>query len=85
MSAKEKTAREMFEELGYEYKESKTIVSKNIQYKKCSKIILFRDDKCIIPYCDYGNGEESSTLLNLQELQAINKQVEELWGDNNEN
>ena len=76
-------AKEIFEMLGYEYKEIKTIISKNIQYKKYSKIILFRDDKCIIPYCDYGNGEESSTLLNLQELQAINKQIEEL-GWNNE-
>lgn len=73
-----KSAREMFEELGYEYKEIKTIIFRNIQYKKYSKIILFRDDKCIIPYCDYGDGEEGSALLNLKELQAINKQVEEL-------
>lgn len=73
-----KSARELFEELGYEYKEIKTIIFKNIQYKKYSKIILFRDDKYIIPYCDYGNGEESSTLLNLKELQAINQQIKEL-------
>lgn len=73
-----KSAREMFEELGYEYKEIKTSIFRNIQYKKYSKIIFFRYDKCIIPYCDYGDGEEGSALLNLKELQAINKQVEEL-------
>lgn len=71
------TAKEMFEDLGYKYKKQKNLYLESIIYEKGSKRILFRYDKKIIPYADYGETEDA-TLLTLEELQAINKQVEEL-------
>lgn len=72
-----KTAKEMFEELGYKYEKQKNLYLESIIYEKGSKRILFRYDKKIIPYADYGDREDA-TLLTLEELQAINKQVNEL-------
>ena len=75
------SAKEMFEKLGYERQEIKEAYYKSIYYKKRTKRIVFRYDKVVIPYEDY-DGLEDGTLLNLQELQAINKQVEELgWNE----
>lgn len=71
------TAKEMFEKLGYTYKKQKNLYLESIIYEKGSKRILFRYDKKIIPYADYGDTEDV-TLLTLEELQAINKQVSEL-------
>lgn len=70
-------AKEMFEKIGYKYKKTKNLYLENIIYEKGSKRILFRYDKKIIPYADYGDIEDA-TLLTLEELQAINKQVEEM-------
>ena len=72
-----KSARELFEELGYEYKKQKNLYLESIIYEKGSKRILFRYDKKIIPYANYGDTEDA-TLLTLEELQAINQQVKEL-------
>lgn len=77
MEVQLKSARKMFEDLGYTYKKQKNLYLESITYEKGSKRILFRYDKKIIPYADYGD-EEDATLLALEELQAINKQVEEL-------
>ena len=71
------TAKEMFEKLGYEYKKTKELYLESILYKKGVKRIMFRYDKVIIPYSNYGDYEDG-TLLTLEELQAINKQIEEL-------
>lgn len=67
---REKTADEMFEELGYEKFEDKT----NIKYFYGNQEIWFYKwlreiEKC----CGLG-----SEFINMQELQAINKKVEEL-------
>lgn len=72
-----KSARKLFEELGYEYKKLKNSYIEDIIYEKGSKRILFRYDKTIIPYSDYGN-TEGTTLITLKELQAINQQINEL-------
>ena len=75
-------AKEMFEELGYiEYHEnewdltySKTII--NYQFYTSPITINFRkmNDETVEKYDFYGN----SLPINLLELQAINKQIEEL-------
>lgn len=71
-----KTAKEMFEELGYKPfgKNSKYICYRN----KASFIEFDLDGKCIL------TNKPSTTFnhITLKELQAINKQVEELgWLD----
>lgn len=74
MSTKEKTAREMFEELGYEYQENIYKLDYTIFNKDKFKIISFyKDDKTFYKQEDYEPGD-----ITLEELQAINKQVEEL-------
>ena len=74
-----KSAKEMFEELGYEcVMDDKTkvmYVIKEIPY--CSFFIFWKNCKNI------SHKKMSDDTLYLQELQAINKQVEEL-GWNNE-
>ena len=72
-----KSARELFEDLGYKYKKQNNLYLESIIYEKGSKRLLFRYDKKIIPYADYGDTEDA-TLLTLEELQAINQQVNEL-------
>ncbi len=74
---KEKTADEMFEELGYEKVEEKEITSKhkgNIVYRHKRnpfKEFIFLIDKKEVEL-------NSIDLLTLKRLQAINKKVEEL-------
>lgn len=70
-----KSAREMFEELGYELDKDFYIdryYQKNLVYKKKDNkyhTILFNlDNKTIMP----------NTISTVSELQAINKQIEEL-------
>ena len=72
------TAKEMFEKLDYEYLETKHYIRyKKIHWKhwifKVERTIEFwKDDLSVQIYEKYG------CELSLQELQAINKQVEEL-------
>ena len=66
------SAKEMFEKLGYDFEEVHNYLNKFLKYKKRAKIIVFRSDKVVIPYEDYGEDGEDGTLLNL------NKQIEEL-------
>lgn len=73
---KEKTADEMFKELGYE-----KIIESNVRidYEReglyfDKEIVFGLIDKIIC--VELGTGE--STNINMQELQAINKKVEEL-------
>lgn len=61
----------LFEELGYE----KTIKFKEIVYEKEDKVITFYLDKKNITCTNFYDGFES---IDMQELQAINKKVEEL-------
>lgn len=73
---KEKTADEMFEELGY-YKQN---YLEHLDYynEKLEKIISFRNNKTFACLNFYDSYEEITIL----ELQAINKKVEELeWMD----
>lgn len=69
-----KSARELFEELGYEEREETyclNCVKSYINYKT-SNIIYFDNDKTI---------DVQNMIISYELLQAINKQVEELWGD----
>ena len=81
---KEKTADEMFEELGYEKQEDKYrieyflkqnythfVVTKRIAFYKVEK------DICLEQW-NVTEGIEISTNITMQELQAINKKVKEL-------
>jgi len=74
------TAKGMFEKLDYEYFETKHYIRyKKIYWKhwiyKVVRIIEFwKDDISVQVYEEYG------CELNLDELQAISKQVEELRG-----
>lgn len=79
---KEKTADEMFEKLGYkkyyEIKEAEVDEVK-ISYKK----ILYNGITIFIDFCGDGtvgikNNSDGMYYFNVQELQAINKRVEEL-------
>lgn len=72
------SAKEMFEELGYEQEISENYFDRFIRYKKNAKRIVFRNDKKIIPYEDYGDMGEDGTLLDMNELKAINQQCKEL-------
>lgn len=73
---KEKTADEMFEELGYE-KINKKHDFENIKYYKDDYNIMYFDEK---DKSFYKSGEYDSMCddITMQELQAINKKVEEL-------
>lgn len=78
-----KSAKEQFEELGYKeiFNNTITVTYKKIYkdrtivicfYKKHKKIAKFRAGLCLFLQ------EEKDVAINLKELQAINKQVEEL-------
>lgn len=85
------SAKEMFEKLGYKQeKDDKIHITyyngnfENIQ--KCDKQITFDlESKSFIAYSPYelNDYEDCSIFINMKELQAINKQVEELgWNEN---
>lgn len=77
------TAKEMFEEIGYKFI-TIPMGYNSIRYQKGVKVIYFRSDKVIIPYEEiYDEGVSTEVYLSIPELNAINKQVEEL-GWNNE-
>lgn len=74
----EMTAKEMFEKLGYERKYD------YIPYADCESIV-YKKDNHIIRFCmtDLGNklqiiSEKYQVDLDVEELKAINKQIEEL-------
>ena len=71
------SAKEMFEKLGYEEREEtySTQCIKSYVNKEHLSYIYFDYDKKI----DIG-----SLIIDMKLLQAINKQVEELWGGINE-
>lgn len=86
------SAKEMFEELGYEYYEGDSCIvyvksdciPNRINTEKISFIKIFFNDKyiCIESYETdaYLSNRKNydATLFSLDELQAINKQIEEL-------
>lgn len=76
-----KTAKEMFEELGYE-KDSTCEINGHLYYfKESFKIDFDLHDKNIYKYNCLNNCKCS---INMKELEAINKQVKELnWYENN--
>lgn len=76
---KEKTADEMFKELGYE-KKVDTPTNFIYQNKKNNKEIRFyKIYKCVeISLIEFEESEGNSIFFTMQELQAINKKVEEL-------
>ena len=75
------SAKEMFKALGYERKyDYIPYYCESIEYKKDNHIIRFcmtelENDLQII-------SEDYQVDLGIKELKAINKQVEELWWDN---
>lgn len=82
-----KSAREMFEELGYELYKHKTYMfyekalKENPEYENDYEHIEFN---FISETINKTYGDDNSVCdITLEELQAINKQVEELWGGNN--
>ena len=68
------SAEEMFEELGYEYFNNGLRISYNNFEKEC-KLIEFQLDKKKMILAD---DSEEIVELSIQEIKAINKQVEEL-------
>lgn len=82
-----KSAKEMFEQLGYEYdyiqneNSEDTITyhkdNLHIQFNLIGKQVVIQNDSS---YAFYGY---AVFFINQDLLQAINKQVEELWGGNN--
>lgn len=87
------SAKELFKELGYEcdiscdgilYSKYKDLPNGGvahcyIDFDKVNKIVEKDESQA-------GFGQKHyNSKITLEELQAINKQVEELWGDNNEN
>lgn len=62
------SAREMFEKLGYKQEKGDWI-----EYFKNEDTIIFMDDKTFYKRHYYDPGD-----INIEELKAINKQVEEL-------
>lgn len=79
VSEKEKTADEMFEELGYE-KNVNTLTNFIYQNKKNNKEIRFyKIYKCVeISLIEFEEYEGNSIFFTMQELQAINKKCQEL-------
>lgn len=80
-----KSAKEMFEELGYKQEENdKRYISYCLHYyedKDCMRKIVFDlQYKIFLAYSPYNleKYEDCSIFIELKELQAINKQVEEL-------
>lgn len=79
-----KSAKEMFEELGYEWKETKDYVEYTKYYYKhwiFKSKCMFRFYKT--PINSFDIFDEFGISIHRDLLQAINKQVEELWGGNN--
>ena len=78
-----KSAKEMFEELGFiprydqNFNKSKIIDVVWLSKEEPYKLLVFNMERKTIWVSD-NFGE-----ISLEELQAINKQVEELWGGNN--
>ena len=80
------TAKELFEELGYkkeiDNKIHITYYNGNFENEqKCDKQITFDlESKSFIAYSPYelNDYEDCSIFINIDELQAINKQIEEL-------
>ena len=75
------TAKEMFEELGYKYEENNTeiIYFNSFRSRFQYLIVFYKDIKTIEKFKYYNN---VSVGINVKELQAINKQIEELgWLD----
>ena len=71
---REKTADEMFEELGYTVKNGTgAMIYCEYYNKKTEDIIQFWGDKTISKY-----NEDETDYITIQELQAINKKCEEL-------
>lgn len=88
------SAKEMFEKLGYKQeKDDKihiTYYNGNFENKqRCDKQITFDlESKSFIAYSPYelNDYEDCSVFIDMQELQAINKQVEELeWLESDDN
>lgn len=83
------TAKEMFEELGYElYDETDIYISyrkfpDTIVDNKTYQEIFFNTQSMFFVISEYKHGELEEKFIITKELQAINKQVEEL-GWNNE-
>ena len=75
VSEKEKTADELFKELGYEIDGKETKLE--VEYINYDKKIIYFDkySKVILSYNEY---DENAEELTLQDLQAINKKVREL-------
>ena len=74
---KEKTADEMFEELGYMKEENDYFIEYRKQKENCCKFIKFDlIDKAFTNF--YYVIPDRQSYLSMQELQAINKKVEEL-------
>lgn len=72
-----KTAKELFKELGYKVIDDDEI---NIQYKKENKftnhyIVFWKNSKTFYK----GDNDDISVEITLDELKAINKQVEEIY------
>lgn len=73
------SAKEMFEELGYKYKECKyqgeiESISYITEYKYDTKVRFELRDKTYITYCE----EDSAGYVDTDLYKAINKQIEEL-------
>ncbi|MGM9881593.1 MAG: hypothetical protein ACI31S_01975 [Bacilli bacterium] len=68
------STKEMFEELGYEYFNNGLRISYNNFEKEC-KLIEFQLDKKKMILAD---DSEEIVELSIQEIKAINKQIEEL-------
>lgn len=79
--AEKTSSKEMFKNLGYTYHETKEEIiytNKNSYYGR--SIIFNKIEKYILP--TENDFYETSIGISLEELQAINKQVEELgWND----
>lgn len=77
-----KTAKEMFEELGYELKKNSLwflSYEKETTYDGIDVITFIYKDKCIQNYNIFPVDRHLTTKdVTLEELQAINKQIEEL-------
>lgn len=72
------SAKEMFKELGYEHFDNgRRITYQNYKISEC-KLIEFNLEEKKMWLAD---DSEEVVILSLKEIKAINKQIEELWGD----
>ena len=75
------SAKEMFEKLGYKcFNNGLRITYQNYEISEC-KLIEFNLKEKKMWLAD---DSKEVVELSLKEIKAINKQVEELWGGNNE-